>query len=121
MVGDKSEWVLAPDNDTRLQLIEKILDANLLFKGLYDGTITTSIRSTLCDTCRTWYSKFVVRMFGCYKTTCRGDVNVFVAHHKSYKAKAADVVMKSNLDARGLVMAVGFPRNCSHGTDLPSE
>jgi hypothetical protein len=75
-----SGWDRAPDNDTRLQLIETIVNGNQLFLGLYDGD-NESGRGTLCDPCRTWYGKYVKSILHCYKFTCRGDVNVFLSHH----------------------------------------
>jgi hypothetical protein len=120
MNGIDSEWNTAPDNDTRLKVIEKILTENPLFLSLYDGSQTGTVRSVLCDSCRTWYNKYVLKIFVCYKEVCRGDVNEFIAHHKTYLVNAGDTEKKSNLDGRGLFMATGFPRNCNHGTDRPS-
>jgi hypothetical protein len=79
-----------------------------LFTALYGGAGDDSVRS-LCGDCRTWYNKYIDIIHRCYKETCRGDINVFLRHHRG------------DLDKKGLIKSSSFKCKCKHGTDFPAQ
>ena len=95
-------WKGAPDNATRIGLLQAVVNGNTLFLGLYNGTITDPERDVLCATCRTCYRKHVVLILRCYTDLCGGDLSVFMGHHAA------------NVDGTGLIKSSSFKAKCAH-------